>query len=240
MARELKAIGVNCNFTPVADVQTNPNNPIMLGRTFGSDPEVVAKLVAATIDVFEDEAVLSCAKHFPGHGDTIVDSHLELPHVDTDRNTLLSRELIPFARAVKHRVPMIMTAHIMYPDIDPQHPATLSKYFLQTLLRKKLGFQGCIVSDDLEMKAIAHHYKIDQACVASIMAGCNMALVCEDQVLAYACYEALQQKIDHKDLQARLQENQKLFRQWDQSYLRSKRLRKRAQWGWTSHHFPQI
>lgn len=239
MARELKAIGINCDFAPVADILTNKDNPIMKERTFGSDPQVVAALVDKTVRVFEKENILSCAKHFPGHGDTIVDSHVELPFVLTDKKTLLQREIVPFQKAITAKVPMMMTAHIVYKNIDPNNPATLSKYFLQSLLRKKLQFKGCIVSDDLEMKAIAHNYEIDQACVESISVGCNIALVCEDQKIAYQCFEALSRNLHKKPLKDRLMENKKLFRKWDQTYLKKKTLRKRGQWGWVSHQFPQ-
>ncbi|MCB0272557.1 MAG: beta-N-acetylhexosaminidase [Bdellovibrionales bacterium] len=236
-ARELKAVGINCNFAPVADILTNPSNPIMQKRTFGASPEQAAFLVKKTIEVFQKEKILSCAKHFPGHGDTLVDSHLELPKVQTDKKTLFSRELIPFVSAVAASVPMIMTAHIRYEKIDSKNPATLSPFFLTEVLRKKMKFQGCIVSDDLEMKAIEHHYDLPQAAKLAISAGCNLLLVCEDQQKAYRCFEEVSRCLSGKEFQKRLLENQNMYKKWHRKYVFSKLLRKRKKWGWTSHRF---
>lgn len=235
MAKELKAIGVNCNFTPVVDVLTNSKNPVMQNRTFGSDPLQVSKLAQATIQQFNMDQVLSCAKHFPGHGDTLVDSHFDLPSVDTLKSTLFKRELLPFKGAIKSRVPMIMTAHVVFNKIDKGKPASLSHYFLKKVLRDQLGYKGCIVSDDLEMKAIAKHYDTADACLKSIQAGCNIALVCKNMSLGYACFERLSRSMHTQKLQTRAKENTKLFRQWHKTYLQPRSLRKRKQWGWTAH-----
>jgi len=235
MARELKAVGINCNFTPVVDVLTKPDNPVMKNRTYGSDPHQVSRLAQSTIATFEKNHVLSCAKHFPGHGDTLLDSHFDLPSVDTTKQTLFARELIPFAGAIKARVPMIMTGHVVFNAIDKGTPATLSSYFLTQVLRKKLKFKGCIISDDLEMKAIAKHYDMAQACLKSVQAGCNLTLVCKHMDVAYSCFERLAKSMHTQKLQARLKENQKLFAKWHKTYLIERPLRKRKIWAWSSH-----
>lgn len=193
MARELKAIGVNYNFTPIADIDSNPKNPIIggLGRSFGKDPRVVAHLVMETIKAYNRERVVSCAKHFPGHGDTFSDSHKVLPTVKASKATLFKRELVPFLASVRANVPTMMTAHVMYPALDPTKPATLSPYILNDILRKKLQFKGVLVSDDLEMKAIAAHGLIREAAVEAIVAGVDLLLVCKSLERAREAYQDL-------------------------------------------------
>lgn len=235
MAKELKSVGIYLNFTPVADVLTQPNNPVMKDRTFGQDPETVAELVAQTIDVYAEENVLCCAKHFPGHGDTTVDSHLELPVVDQPLEVLKTREWVPFVRAIEHKVPMIMTAHIRFPKIDPNHPATLSSLFLTEMLRGQLGFEGLIVSDDLEMKAIEHHYDIQEACLAAIQAGCNLVLVCEDIHKSHVCFEHLQKHISDQDVQKQLSHTRSMYQDWDARLLGAPLPAKKETWAWAEH-----
>lgn len=236
MAQELKSVGVNLNFTPVADILTNPLNPIMKGRTFGSDPYKVAQRVFDTIRVYQKQGILSCAKHFPGHGDTMVDSHLELPFVDTELSLLKKRELVPFQKAIEAKVPMMMTAHIRFSRIDPENCATQSSIFLENMLRNKMGFKGIIASDDMEMKAIAHHDSIAQASLKAVHAGCNLILICKDQEKAYQTFELFQNAIETDlVLQERLAFAQKLYRSWKIKYLQPLILRKKKLWGWKAH-----
>lgn len=178
LATELKSVGINVDFTPVADTHTNPHNPIIGDRAFSPNPDVCGKIAAAMIRRFQSERLVSCAKHFPGHGDTHQDSHLELPYVDTPRDILLSREIRPFARAILAGVPMIMTAHVVYRNWDPDNMATLSSVILN-YLRGPLKFGGLIVSDDLEMKAIAAQMDLGEAAVRALEAGVDLLLVCE-------------------------------------------------------------
>jgi beta-N-acetylhexosaminidase len=187
-ARELRALGFTMSFAPVADVHTRPANPIIGDRAFASTPERVARLAGAWADGLRRGGVLSCAKHFPGHGDTSLDSHLALPHVERPRAELERTELAPFAELAS-RVDAMMTAHVIYEAIDPARPATLSPAIGTELLRRTLGFRGVLISDDLEMKAIAHG--IGEAAVLAVAAGCDMVLVCSQPDLANEAHEAL-------------------------------------------------
>jgi beta-N-acetylhexosaminidase len=179
IAGELRAAGVTLNLAPVADVNSNPRNPVIGVRSFGSQPELVARHVAAFITGAQERGVAACAKHFPGHGDTAVDSHLELPVVDDDRNTLAAGPLRPFRAAVDVGVAAIMTAHILVPALDSV-PATLSEPVVIGLLRNELGFNGAIVSDALEMKAISAHVGIEEGAVRALAAGVDALCIGHD------------------------------------------------------------
>ncbi len=181
MARELAAIDVDLTFAPVLDVASNPANPVIGDRAFGTDPESVSRAGLATLRAIRSAGLISCGKHFPGHGDTSTDSHLELPVVEKSRRELTRLELAPFRAAIAARVPMLMTAHVRYPALDPDATATLSRPILHDLLRRRLGFRGVICSDDLEMRAIADHHGIGEAAVASLAAGADLLLVCHGQ-----------------------------------------------------------
>jgi len=170
IADELRAAGVTLNLAPVADVNSNPRNPVIGVRAFGSEPELVARHVAAFVTGTQERGVAACAKHFPGHGDTAVDSHLDLPVVDDGRDELVAGALLPFRAAVDAGVAAIMTAHILAPALDSV-PATLSEPVVTGLLRRELGFDGVIVSDALEMKAISAHVGIEEGAVRAIAAG---------------------------------------------------------------------
>jgi beta-N-acetylhexosaminidase len=177
LGAELAALGFTLDFAPVLDVHTNPANPIIGDRALGTEAEAVAARAVALLRGLHDAGVASCGKHFPGHGDTITDSHLDLPVVPRDEARLRAVELVPFARAVAAGVPMIMTAHVVFPALDPGVPATLSPKVLG-LLRRDLGFAGVIVSDDLEMKAVADRYDIETLATTGLRAGCDAFLVC--------------------------------------------------------------
>lgn len=177
---DLRRFGVNLNFAPVLDVDTNPNNPIIGDRAFGRTPEAVMARALAFARGLEAAGVMWCGKHFPGHGDTSVDSHLELPSLTHGRARLDAVELPPFRAAVEARAPMIMTAHIVFSELDAERPATLSPRVLPEILRGELGYDGVVASDDLEMKAIRDHFDVDQIASGLEAADVDLALVCSD------------------------------------------------------------
>lgn len=176
MARELKAVGVNVVFAPVADINTNVKNPVIGRRAYGETEEQVTKMVSAVVRGFLTGGVQCVVKHFPGHGDTSQDSHFHLPKVTTPLETLLEREFKPFTKAFKSRCQLVMTAHIIVEALEPKLPATLSKKIVQDLLRKELRFRGLIFTDDMEMKAIADHFGAADAPLMALEAGCDILL----------------------------------------------------------------
>ncbi|BAY13102.1 beta-N-acetylhexosaminidase [Calothrix sp. NIES-2098] len=174
---ELKSLGVNISWAPVADIYSNPQNPVIGPRAFGTTPETAAKAVREYYLGLQESGILGCAKHFPGHGDTSQDSHLELPVLHLTTEDLQNRELIPFKALIEEQVPLIMTAHILFPKIDPDVPATLSTGILNAILREELGFQGIVVSDDLDMKAVSDMFTQEGTVARAIHAGCDLFIV---------------------------------------------------------------
>jgi beta-N-acetylhexosaminidase len=172
IGRELRALGINTDFAPVADVNNNPRNPVIGTRSFGESPEQVGTLVVAFARGLRGAGVAATAKHFPGHGDTQVDSHLDLPAIAHDLARLRAVELPPFAAAIRAGVPLVMTAHIRFPALEPDGlPATLSPRILNGLLREEMGFDGIIISDAMAMKAIDDYYGIVAGSVQAVIAG---------------------------------------------------------------------
>jgi beta-N-acetylhexosaminidase len=180
MADELRAVGCNLNFAPMLDLHTNPESPVTKDRSFGADPNRVARLGAAFDRGLRAGGVLSCAKHFPGHGDAAVDPHLDLPVFAGTMERLEAAELVPFAAAISSGVPLMMTAHILLPQIDPENPASLSRAMLDGVLRRGMGFRGVILADDLGMGAIARQYGPGEASVRTLRAGTDIAMLCHD------------------------------------------------------------
>jgi beta-N-acetylhexosaminidase len=180
MAKELGATGCNLNFAPMLDLHVNPESPVTKDRSFGSDPHLVAKLGAAFDRGLRSGGVLSCAKHFPGHGDASVDPHLALPVFSGTMQRLISTELVPFDAAIASGVPLVMTAHILLPQIDPENPASLSRAMLDGVLRRRLRFGGVVLADDLGMGAIAERYGPGEAAVQTLRAGTDVAMLCHD------------------------------------------------------------
>lgn len=178
--RELKEVGINTNFAPVLDVDTQPANPIIGDRSFGTDPALVARCGVAVIKGLRSAGILACGKHFPGHGDTTLDSHLTLPHVTTPRDLLWRRELVPFVAAVRAGLKLVMTAHVVYDRVDPRHPATLSPFIIRWL-RDRLRFTGLILTDDLNMKGISQRWSLVPAIESGLMAGIDQFLICRPQ-----------------------------------------------------------
>ncbi|MEY2246372.1 glycoside hydrolase family 3 protein [Streptomyces sp. BF23-18] len=177
LGRRLAACGVNLNWAPSADVNSNPANPVIGVRSFGADTGLVARHTAAYVRGLQAAGVAACTKHFPGHGDTAVDSHHALPRIDADLSVLQSRELVPFRAAIAAGSRAVMSAHILVPALDPDRPATLSRRILTGLLREELGYEGLIVTDGMEMQAIAATYGIERGSVLAIAAGADAICV---------------------------------------------------------------
>ena len=190
-AVELAAVGVNLNFAPVMDVNNNPDNPVIGRRSFGESPELVSRLGISYIRGLQRNGVLATAKHFPGHGDTTVDSHFELPTVSHDLERIHALELQPFRAAIDADVAAIMTAHIIYPAFDANRPATLSPTILTDLLRKELGFDGLLITDDMEMKAIDDRYQSGEAAVMAVEAGADIVMVLWTSTKQIEVFDAL-------------------------------------------------
>src|SRR4051794_10425999 len=173
LATELRAVGVTLDYAPVLDIHTNAKNPVIGDRALADQARTVSTLGAAIVRVLQAEGVAACGKHFPGHGDTSTDSHHELPLVEHPVEVLREREFLPFAAAIAAGVATIMTAHVFMPALDEQRPATLSRRIISGLLREELGFQGVILSDDLEMKALAADRSVTVSALQAIEAGCD-------------------------------------------------------------------
>src|SRR5687767_13952151 len=178
LATELRAVGITLDYAPVLDIHTNPKNPIIGDRALAEDADSVARLGAAIIETLQENGVAACGKHFPGHGDTSVDSHFDLPLVEHPPDRIRRVECVPFRAAIAADVAFIMTAHVLVPSLDEERPATLSPRIVRGMLRDELGFQGVIVGDDLEMKAVARQYTVPEAAVQAIAAGCDGLLIC--------------------------------------------------------------
>jgi len=179
MARELKAVGINVNCAPVLDVEGDPHNPVLGDRVFGAEADLVSELGVQVIRGLQGEGVIAVGKHFPGHRAITVDPHLDLPTSPLTRADLAALDLKPFQRAIGEGVAAIMTAHVLYPRIDPGRPATLSARFLDGLLRQDLLFSGLVISDDLDMGAIAYHFPLERAAVEAVRAGADVLLLCQ-------------------------------------------------------------
>jgi beta-N-acetylhexosaminidase len=175
--RELAALGITMNLAPVADVLLHPENRVIGQRSFGADPQMVGEMVSATIEGLQGEGVAACAKHFPGHGATETDSHAVLPILGRSREEMEGAELIPFVQAVRSGVAAIMTGHLLCPTLDPELPATLSSSIIGVLLRKELGFEGTLISDDLCMGALNQWGSVEERGVMALEAGVDLLLV---------------------------------------------------------------
>lgn len=181
MGRELKAMGFNLDYAPCVDILMNPDNKVIGDRSLSSDPDTVAKLASAMVRGYIKSDVMTCAKHFPGHGYTSVDSHFDLPVDERKLKDLEAQgDLEPFKKVIKSRVDMIMTAHIQYPNIDAKFPVTLSSFFIQQFLREALRYRGIIITDDLDMKALTKSFSVEEIPVLALQAGATMLLYCNE------------------------------------------------------------
>lgn len=190
-ADELSYAGFNLAFGPVADVNANPDNPIIGVRSFGSEPEMVGAFARAYAEGLLNGGVVPVAKHFPGHGDTDTDTHLALAKITKSEEALEQSDLVPFRTLINADLPAIMTAHIVFPALDPDNPATLSRPVLTGLLREQLGFEGLVVTDYMDMKAITQSYGAGEAAVRSVLAGSDLVLVGPDQGVQQEVYATL-------------------------------------------------
>jgi beta-N-acetylhexosaminidase len=194
-ARELKLAGINMNLAPVLDVNARGPEGLMAARSYGSDPALVARLGARCIRDFQEAGVMACAKHFPGIGDTDLDSHQDLPIQPKDREALESLELIPFREVARIPAAAVMISHIQYPALDPMFPASLSAPIIEGLLRRDLGYEGLVITDDLEMGAVGNHFAIEEAVRLAFVAGVDLLLICHDPDKIDRAYSHLLKKI---------------------------------------------
>jgi beta-N-acetylhexosaminidase len=194
-ARELRAVGINMNMSPVLDVNTNPANPVIGDRAFSASATRVSTLGLTTVAGLQDNNVVACGKHFPGHGGTGADSHKELPRVLHGLQRLRDVELRPFVHAIQNGLVSIMTAHVLYPALDPDEPATLSRRIVHALLRENLKFKGIVVTDDMEMAAIADSHDTGEAAVKAIEAGVDLVLICHDEEKQFSAIEAVMKAV---------------------------------------------
>ncbi len=203
---ELRRAGVHINFSPVLDVNNNPNNPIIGVRSFGADPANVTKMGISLMNGFKAAGIISVVKHFPGHGDTSTDSHYEVPVVKDSYEQLQKIHLAPFAEAVRQGVPGVMTGHVLYPALDRQNIATFSKPILQDLLRHKMGFKGIIVTDSLDMKSATTFCTIAGCAVRALASGADMILLGR-YIKPLTVFNQILQQTEQQKLQARVEES---------------------------------
>ena len=199
IAQELSAVGIHCNFAPVLDLHTNPDNPIIGDRALGSEPSPVATLARSILLGFRSYGIAGCGKHFPGHGDTDLDSHRTLPTVSLPRERLASVEMSPYrilAGDARSPLELVMTAHVLYPELDPQRPATLSRRIVRGALRGRLGFEGIVVTDDLEMGAITESYAPEEASLLAFRAGADLLMFCHTPSHLPVCIETLHRSLE--------------------------------------------
>ncbi|HEX5110259.1 MAG TPA: beta-N-acetylhexosaminidase [Vicinamibacterales bacterium] len=207
LAAELRSVGITLDYAPVLDIHTNPKNPIIGDRALAETADAVATLGSAIVRALQDNGVAACGKHFPGHGDTSVDSHLDLPLVEHPPDRIRRVECVPFRAAIAAEVAFIMTAHVLVPSLDEEVPATLSPRIVQAILREELGYGGVILSDDLEMKAISKSYTVADAAVRAVAAGCDGLLICSGDTEAQAAalealvYAVEQERVPFKRLE---------------------------------------
>lgn len=188
LAAELRAVGINLDFTPVLDILTNPKNPVIGDRALGSTADTVTRTAVALMHALHAGGIASSGKHFPGHGDTAVDSHFELPLVEHPPDRLRAVEFAPFRAAIEAGIPTLMTAHVLVPSLDDAVPATMSARIVTDILKGELGFGGLVFSDDLGMKAVAARWPLPEALVGALQAGCDVGLLCnstqDEQLMA--------------------------------------------------------
>jgi len=196
MGTELRAVGIDMNYAPVLDVDSNPDNPVIGERSLGRDPDLVARLGVAVGRGIERAGVASCGKHFPGHGDTALDSHHQLPILPHGLARLNAVELVPFRAWAQAGLSAVMTAHVVFEALDGKYPATMSRPLLQGVLREELGFQGLVVTDDLEMRAIADHYGYEEAVVRGLNAGADQFLCCHTAEIAHSLVNTVVEAVE--------------------------------------------
>lgn len=208
---DLLELGFNMNFAPVLDINSNPKNPIIGTRAIGNDPKIVSEYGSKIIELHLKNNIIPVGKHFPGHGDLTIDSHLSLPVLNKSKSKLNSFELIPFKKAIQKKIPALMMGHIQLPQIesDKKRPTSLSKNILKGLLRNELGFKGLIITDELNMKGVTKNYSLEAAAYEAINSGADMALFNWDEKHTLKAFEYTKQKIKDKSLVKRIDESYK-------------------------------
>lgn len=207
MGVELRSLGINLNYAPVVDIHTNPTNPVIGKRAFGEEVEIVVESARNFLLALEREGIIGCPKHFPGHGDTSVDSHYDLPVITRSLDELRQRELLPFAAMIRAGAKIIMSAHILYPAIDAEHPATLSRLLLNDVLREELGFEGVITTDDIGMGAVSTFFDGPGIMARALQAGCDLIMVSAhwtDTYRAMGLAQDLLDSLQNGDLSSKL------------------------------------
>ncbi len=199
IANELAAVGINLDYTPCLDVLLNPKNEIIGDRSFGSDPDHVAKMASGLIRGFKKVGVMTCVKHFPGHGYTSIDSHEDLPIDDRTWDKLLSTEASAYKKVFKSKVEFLMTAHILFKNIDPEYPVTLSEKFIQHYLTDELGFRNLIMTDDLDMKALSKNKSASELTYMSYLAGADIFLFCNEPKSHTEGVQSMQDRLGQLD-----------------------------------------
>lgn len=202
MGDELRAVGINLDYAPCLDVFTNPQNTVIGDRALSTSPEAVARLGSALVRGYIKSGVLPCAKHFPGHGNTLVDSHVGLPVEEKSLEELDAVELEPFKKAIRARLDFLMVAHIKFPKIDPDWPSSLSEIFLRQILRDRLRYRGIVITDDLDMGALKNNYPKPVIAVRALQAGCNILLYCNEADSPPTAIEAITKAVSEKKLDA--------------------------------------
>lgn len=201
MAKELSAVGINLDYTPCLDVFLNPQNEVIGDRSFSADPEIVGKMASGIIRGFKKTGVLTCAKHFPGHGYTAIDSHEDLPIDDRTWTELLETEVVPYKKAFRSKVEFVMTAHILFEKIDPEFPVTLSSKFIQNYLKNELNCQSLVMTDDLDMKALSKNQTADELTYQAYLAGADIFLFCNNPDSHTLAVESMKDRIGQLDPQ---------------------------------------
>lgn len=200
MGLELGAVGINLNFAPCIDTLTNPNNKVIGDRSISADPESVAKHASALIRGFIKSGIIPCAKHFPGHGNTLIDSHEDLPIEELTLAELEKVQLIPFKKALRARLDLIMTSHIKFKKIDPDWPVTLSPVFINNLLKKEWRYRNLVITDDLDMKALVKNYDRKLIPIQALKAGADILLYCNDPTSPALALECIRMGIEKGEL----------------------------------------
>ena len=219
LGEQVKTFGFNVNFAPVLDINSNPKNPVIGDRSFGNDLDLVTELGIQTMKGIQSQNVISVVKHFPGHGDTALDSHFGLPEVNKTLDELRSFELIPFEQAIKEGADAVMVAHILLPNIDANFPSSMSRPIITDLLRNKLGFDGVVMTDDMTMHAITNHFDIGQASVESIKAGSDIIMVAHNYSNVITVIESIKSAIQNNEItEERINTSVKRIQQLKQKY----------------------
>jgi beta-N-acetylhexosaminidase len=236
LAEELTAVGVTLDFAPVLDVLTNPKNPAIGDRALADDGDLVSELGRVIITELQDAGIAACGKHFPGHGDTTVDSHRDLPVVEHPPDRLRAIEFRPFRAAIAAHVASIITAHVLVPSLDADWPATLSRGIVTGILREELHFNGVIFTDDMEMQAVAARWSVPDACVQAVAAGCDGVLVCSGTTeLQFATLEALIHAVEDERLPwAQVEDSLARHRRMKERFVAARAGRQPARGGWRS------